>query len=163
MHFRDKILTAEQLPAWRESIRARGQRLIVTNGCFDILHLGHVNYLAEARTHADLLLVGVNSDETVRQLKGANRPVNSEQARATVLAALEFVDAVHIFREIDALHFLSVVRPDIYVKGGDYTIDTINQPERRLIEAQGGRVLVIGGVPGISTTRILEKLADGQG
>lgn len=142
-------------------MRAAGKRLVVTNGCFDILHAGHVTYLAAARALGDGLLVGLNSDASVRQLKGAGRPVNSEQDRATVIAALEAVDGVCVFEEVDALRFLAEVKPDIYAKGGDYTLDTINQPERRLIENAGGKVVILPGVPGRSTSNVLQKIAKG--
>lgn len=161
MDFRDKIIPFASVAAWRERVRAAGKRLVVTNGCFDILHAGHVTYLAAARALGDALLIGLNSDASVRQLKGAGRPVNPEQDRATVLAALAAVDGVCIFEEVDALRFLSEVKPDIYAKGGDYTLDTINQPERRLIEAAGGKVVILPGVPGKSTTSVLEKIAKG--
>ena len=157
-NLREKILRWEQLPAWREELRANGRRLVVTNGCFDLLHRGHVNYLEAARNHGDVLLVGVNGDAGVRELKGPNRPINREDDRAFVLAALASVDAVCIFSERTALRFLTAAQPDIYAKGGDYTIDTINQEERRLVESFGGKVVVIAGVPGQSTTAILEKI-----
>jgi len=158
-NLREKILIWQQLPAWREELRANGRRLVVTNGCFDLLHRGHVNYLEAARNHGDVLLVGVNGDAGVRELKGPNRPINREDDRAFVLAALASVDAVCIFSERTALRFLTTAQPDIYAKGGDYTIDTINQEERRLVESFGGKVVVIAGVPGQSTTAILEKIA----
>ena len=158
MSFRDKILTFDDLPAWREHLRAAGKRLVVTNGCFDILHVGHVTYLEAARRQGDVLLVGLNSDASVRAIKGAGRPVNSERDRAVVLAALEAVDGVCVFSESDARRLLTVAQPDIYAKGGDYTLETINQAERRLVEGSGGRVVVLGGVPGHSTTGVLRKL-----
>lgn len=154
-----KILSAETLAPWRERLRNEGKRLAVTNGCFDLLHAGHVTYLEAARNQADALLVGVNSDAAVRALKGPTRPVNAEQDRALVLAALESVDGVFIFPERDAVNFIGTVRPDIYVKGGDYTIDTINQDERRLVESLGGKVVLLAHVPGKSTTAILQKSA----
>lgn len=158
MNFRSKILTPVTLPVWREQIRTRGERLVVTNGCFDILHLGHVTYLEAARNLGDALLVGLNSDASVRAIKGPLRPVNPEADRAAVLAALESVSAVCVFGEPTAFRFLERVAPDIYAKGGDYTVDTINQEERRLVERLGGRVEVIGGVPGRSTTGILARI-----
>ncbi|MFM8471181.1 MAG: adenylyltransferase/cytidyltransferase family protein [Limisphaerales bacterium] len=161
MDFRDKVIPFAGVAAWRERVRALGPRLDVTNGSFDILHAGHVTYLAAARALGDALLVGLNSDASVRALKGAGRPVNSEQDRATVLAALAAVDGVCLFEEMDALRFLVAVQPDIYAKGGDYTIDTINQPERRLIEGGGGKVVILPGVPGRSTSNVLAKLAQG--
>jgi D-glycero-beta-D-manno-heptose 1-phosphate adenylyltransferase len=155
----DKIISWEQLPAWRDALRAQGRKLVVTNGCFDLLHRGHVTYLEAARALGDALLVGVNSDAGVRELKGADRPVNSETDRAAVLAALQSVDGVCVFTDRTAIRFLSTVRPDIYAKGGDYTIDTINQEERQLIEKLGGKVAILPGVPGKSTTALLEKIS----
>jgi rfaE bifunctional protein nucleotidyltransferase chain/domain len=159
MNIREKILSWEALKGWRESLRKQGRPLVATNGCFDLLHLGHVTYLEAARNQGGALLVAVNSDASVKGLKGPNRPVNNEQDRAAVLAALASVDAVHIFYEADATRLLKEIKPDIYAKGGDYTIDTINQDERRLVESFGGKVVVLGGVPGKSTTGLLEKLA----
>ena len=154
----DKILSPESLLPWRRTVCEAGRRLVVTNGCFDLLHAGHVTYLEAARNQGDALLVGVNSDAAVRGLKGPDRPVNAEADRALVVAALQSVDAVYIFRERDAVPFLRAVEPDIYVKGGDYTIDTINQDERRLIEGMGGKIVLLGHVPGKSTTGLLQKM-----
>ncbi|MST94352.1 MAG: ADP-heptose synthase [Pedosphaera sp.] len=159
MNCRDKILSPESLPAWRERARRSGRTVAVTNGCFDLLHAGHVTYLESAKQHADLLLVAVNADATVRHLKGPGRPLNSQDDRALVLAALQSVDAVIIFHESDATRLLETVRPDVYVKGGDYTLDTINQPERRLVERLGGKVIIMPGVPGKSTTALVGKMA----
>jgi rfaE bifunctional protein nucleotidyltransferase chain/domain len=158
MNFRERILSWDQLKSWREGIRTKGKRLVVTNGCFDLLHLGHVTYLEAARNQGEALLVGVNSDASVRAIKGPNRPLNNEQDRAAVLAALASVDGVIVFQEPNAMRLLTLVQPDIYAKGGDYTIDTINQEERRLVESLGGKVVVLGGVPGKSTTGLLEKM-----
>lgn len=156
MNFREKILSWETLPAWRKSLQ--GKKLVVTNGCFDLLHLGHVSYLEAARNQGDALLVAVNGDESVRAIKGPDRPINNEEDRAAVLAALGSVDAVCVFHEPNAMRLLALVKPDIYAKGGDYTIDTIHQEERRLVEQLGGTVIVLGGVPGKSTTALVEKL-----
>ena len=157
MRCADKILPAETLVQWRNELRERGRRLVVTNGCFDLLHAGHVTYLEAARNEGDALLVGVNSDDAVRELKGLGRPVNSEADRALVIAALASVDAVHIFHEHDAVKFLQAVQPDVYAKGGDYTLDTINQNERRAVERLGGRIVLLAHVPGKSTTALLAK------
>src|SRR5688500_16882705 len=119
MDFQHKILDEAGLRAWRSQWKRAGQTLVVTNGCFDILHLGHVTYLQAARNLGDALLVGVTSDTGVRALKGPGRPINRETDRAGVLAALESVSGVHIFREQTALRFLETVQPDLYVKGGD--------------------------------------------
>jgi D-glycero-beta-D-manno-heptose 1-phosphate adenylyltransferase len=156
--FRDKLILRAGLPAWREAAQAAGRRVVATNGCFDLLHLGHVTYLEAARQLGDLLLVGVNGDVSVRALKGAGRPLNAETDRALVLAALESVSAVCVFPEVDALSFLHVARPDIYVKGGDYNLETINQDERRFVEGYGGRVVVLGGVAGRSTSGLVARM-----
>ena len=159
MNFRDKIIAWDDLPAWRNKIRASGKKLVVTNGCFDILHLGHVTYLENARQFGDLLLIGVNGDVGVRELKGPTRPVNSESDRAAVLAALESISGVCIFPEKTATHFLAAAQPDIYVKGGDYTLETLNQDERRAVESAGGKIVLVPFVPGKSTTSLLEKIS----
>lgn len=158
MNCAQKILDAGSLPGWRTGLRRRGLRLVATNGCFDLLHAGHVTYLEAARNQGDVLIVGVNADAAVRGLKGPGRPVNSEADRALVLAALQSVDAVFIFPERDAIEFLKSVQPDIYVKGGDYTLETVNQDERRYIESTGGKVVLLGHVPGKSTTATLQRM-----
>ena len=159
MDFRRKIIAGDKLPEWRAAVRASGRKLVVTNGCFDLLHAGHITYLETARNQGDLLLVGVNGDEAVGQLKGPGRPVNPESDRAAVLSALESVDAVCIFPERTATRFLEVAQPDIYVKGGDYTVETLNQDERRTVEQAGGRIVLIPFVPGKSTTGLLDKIS----
>jgi len=159
VNFREKLISWADLPAWRAGVRARGKRLVVTNGCFDLLHLGHVTYLEAARNLGDLLLIGVSGDDSVRQLKGANRPLNDEQDRAAVLAALESVSGVCIFAEKRATRFLTLAQPDIYVKGGDYTLETLDQEERRTVEQAGGKIVLIPFVPGKSTTALLEKIS----
>lgn len=159
VNFREKIVSWEQLPQWREQVRSSGKTLVVTNGCFDLLHAGHVSYLEMARNLGDRLMIGLNSDQSVRELKGEGRPVNPEQDRAAVLAALESVSAVCIFTDRSANEFLAICRPDIYVKGGDYTVETIPQDERRTVEKAGGRIKFIPFVPGKSTTAILKKIA----
>jgi rfaE bifunctional protein nucleotidyltransferase chain/domain len=153
-----KILDPAGLSAWREALRAAGRRLVVTNGCFDLLHAGHVTYLEGARALGDALLVGLNSDESVRQLKGPTRPVNAQQDRARVLAALAAVDAVCVFNDRRATAFLRAAQPDVYVKGGDYTPETLDPDERAAVEASGGRIAILGLVPGKSTTGLLQRL-----
>jgi D-glycero-beta-D-manno-heptose 1-phosphate adenylyltransferase len=159
VNFRDKIIAWDNLPSWRKQFRASGKKLVVTNGCFDILHLGHVTYLEDARNRGDALLIGVNSDAAVRGLKGAGRPVNSETDRAAILAALESVDGVCIFTDVRATKFLIAAEPDIYVKGGDYTLETLDQTERRAAESAGGKIILVPFVPGKSTTGLLEKIS----
>jgi len=133
--------------------------VVVTNGCFDILHSGHVTYLEAARNLGDALLIGLNGDASVRELKGAGRPVCSEEDRAAVLAALESVEAVCVFDERQATQFLAQAQPDVYVKGGDYTLETLDQDERRAVEKIGGRIVIVPFVPGKSTTALLQKIS----
>ncbi|MDC0143214.1 adenylyltransferase/cytidyltransferase family protein [Verrucomicrobia bacterium] len=161
MDFREKILDAESLPAWREALRAEGRTLAATNGCFDILHAGHVNYLQAARNKADALVVGLNSDRSTAELKGPDRPIHTEADRAAVLAALESVNAVFIFDDLRATNFLQIAQPNIYVKGGDYTVDQLPAEERAIIEAQGGRITVLGHLPGKSSTEIARRIMEG--
>ena len=158
LNFRNKIIPIEKLEEWRSAMRTAGKQLAVTNGCFDLLHAGHVTYLEAARNHGDALLVGLNSDSSVRELKGPDRPLNPEGDRAAVVAALEAVDAVCIFQERSATRFLEAAQPDIWVKGGDYTLDTLNQDERHAVENHGGRIVMIPFVTGKSTTGLLEKI-----
>ena len=158
MNFRDIIIAWDKLPKWRAAMRVSGKKLVVTNGCFDILHLGHVIYLEAACNLGDALLVGVNGDNSTRELKGAGRPVNTENDRATVIAALESVNGVCIFTEKIAVKFLERAQPDIYVKGGGYTLETLNQDERRAVESAGGKIIIIPLVPKKSTTGLLEKI-----
>lgn len=158
MNSADRVIAPERLAAWRQRLRADGRPLVVTNGCFDLLHVGHVAYLEAARALGGALLVGVNGDDSVRQLKGPDRPLNSEGDRARVLAALSCVDGVCIFPEKRATRFLSESQPDLYVKGGDYTLETMDQDERRAVESGGGRIQFLSFVPGKSTTGIIERL-----
>jgi rfaE bifunctional protein nucleotidyltransferase chain/domain len=159
MGFRDKLVPYEGLADWRKQFRLTGKTLVVTNGCFDLLHLGHVTYLEKARALGDALMVGINSDAAVRGLKGECRPVNDETDRALVIAALESVGFVAIFPDVRAKKFLEQAAPDVYVKGGDYTLDTLDQEERRVVEQSGGRIVLIPFVPGKSTTKTLERLS----
>jgi D-glycero-beta-D-manno-heptose 1-phosphate adenylyltransferase len=149
----------EQVAEWRERIRPAGPRLVVTNGCFDILHIGHIRCLQAARSAGDLLLVGVNGDDAVRRLKGAGRPIHCEEDRAAALAALEAVDAVCLFHELSAVRFLTLSRPDVYVKGGDYTLETLHPEERRAVEAGGGRILLVPFFPGHSTSALIRTIS----
>jgi rfaE bifunctional protein nucleotidyltransferase chain/domain len=159
VNYRDKIIAWDKLPAWRAALRTAGRKLAVTNGCFDLLHLGHVDYLEAARNLGDALLVGVNADASVRELKGPLRPVNSQADRAAVLASLQSVDGVCIFTERTAARFLALAQPDLYVKGGDQNENTVPAEELRVVEQCGGRVVFAPLVPGKSTTVLLEKIA----
>jgi len=158
LDFRQKILTWNSLIAWRASFRASGRKLVVTNGCFDILHLGHASYLEEARNQGDALLVGVNSDQGVRDLKGPTRPLNDEGERAALLAALQSVDFTCVFPGKRAIDFLAAAQPDVCVKGGDYTLETLDQQERAEVEKAGGRIVLLPFLPGRSTTGLLAKI-----
>ena len=160
MSAHEKIISLEQLPAWRDSLREAGKRLVVTNGCFDLLHAGHVSYLEQAAALGDLLLVGCNGDESVRQLKGEGRPLNPEADRALVLSALESVGSVVVFPERSAEDFLRLAKADVYVKGGDYTPETMDAGERVAVESGGGEVVIIPFVPGKSTTDIIQRMND---
>ena len=151
----DKILCAAELCRIRDEMDARGEKLVLTNGCFDLLHVGHVRYLQAARKLGDALVVAVNGDGSVRTLKGPTRPVNPEPDRAEVLAALECVDFVTIFPEVRATALIRAVRPHIYAKGGDYTPDSLYREERDLLEAVGAEIRILPLVPGRSTTNIL--------
>ena len=153
-----KVMTLAEAVAWRAELRAAGRRLAMTNGCFDLLHRGHAEYLARARETADALLVAINSDASVRAIKGPERPVVAEEDRAFLLGCLESVDAVVIFGEEKPLGLFEALVPDIYVKGGDYTVDTIVQEERRLLEKLGAKFAFIPFVGGFSTTRTIAKV-----
>ena len=158
-----KVMTRAQAVVWREKLRADGRRLAMTNGCFDLLHRGHAEYLAHARQTADALLVAINSDASVRAIKGPERPVVSEQDRAFMLACLESIDAVVIFGDEKPLALFETLVPDVYVKGGDYDIETIVQEERRLLERLGTSFAFIPFVSGFSTTRTIEKVRGAGG
>jgi len=152
-----KILTVSEAALWRDELAAAGKRLVLTNGCFDLLHVGHVRYLGQARALGDALLVGVNGDASVKALKGPDRPVNSQQDRAEVLAALGCVDGVTIFPDVRATDLIGQVRPHLYAKGGDYTLESLDPDERGALEAAGTEIRLLALVPGKSTTGILEK------
>ena len=138
-----------------ENLR-RDNKIVFTNGCFDIIHAGHVRYLTAAKNFGDVLIVGLNSDNSVRKLKGASRPVNNQADRAEVLLALKPVDYVIIFDELTAENLIAQVKPDIYVKGGDYTLDTL--PEAKIVQSYGGRVEFVKLVAGKSTSNIIKKI-----
>tara|TARA_X000001382_G_scaffold128108_3_gene117090 strand:+ start:394 stop:834 length:441 start_codon:yes stop_codon:yes gene_type:complete len=137
---------------------SKGMKIVATNGCFDILHAGHVQFLNEAKQLGDKLIVGLNSDKSVKKLKGDDRPYNTENNRADVLLALESVDQVIIFDSIDCSGFLSRVRPDVYVKGGDYTIDTLPECEKETIFNACKEIRILKKYDSLSTTQIIEKL-----
>ena len=152
----EKIMSPEQMLRERKRLRAAGQRLVFTNGVFDLLHVGHVRYLAQAHALGDALLVAINSDQAVRELKGPNRPVFNHLERAEILAALRFVDYVTIFDDISPRSLITKLLPDVLVKGGDYQLDQIHGREE--VEAAGGKVISLPFVEGASTTDIIKKV-----
>ena len=149
-----KIVTKDFFEQQAEALHR--QKIVFTNGCFDVLHYGHVHYLAQARQLGDLLVVGLNSDASVRRLKGESRPVNPEQARAFVLAALEMVDYVCLFEEDTPYELIAAVKPDVLVKGGDYAVDNIVGSD--IVKGRDGEVVVLPFVEGFSSSSIIEKL-----
>jgi rfaE bifunctional protein nucleotidyltransferase chain/domain len=158
LNFGDKILTAESLFDWRDNIKRKGQRLAATNGCFDILHAGHINYLQAARNAADALIVGINSDRSVRELKGPTRPIQNENDRAAIIAALQSVDGVYIFDELRATKFLELTQPELYVKGGDYSLEELPEEERQIISKIGAELKVLELVSGRSSSNIADRI-----
>jgi len=154
----DKLVTKEQLRAIIADLRRQGRKIAWTNGCFDFMHAGHVSYLQKSRSYGDALVVGLNSDASVKKLKGNLRPICSEQERALVLSALVYVDYIILFEERSPVNMIEAFQPDYYIKGGDYTIDTIDQTERRVVEGYGGEIILLPEVAGISTSIIIEKI-----
>ena len=152
----DKQISQKELNDVLNELRAEGKTIVTTNGCFDILHVGHVRYLEKAKELGDVLIIALNSDDSVRRLKGPNRPINNQNDRIEVLSALSFVDYVVLFDETSPADLLAFIKPDIHVKGADYSMETL--PELKVIVENGGRVEFIELVEGKSTTSILEKL-----
>lgn len=153
-----KIITAEQANGLGKEMRENGRKLVFTNGCFDLLHVGHVRFLQAARALGDALIVAINGDESVRALKGEGRPLNRADDRAELIAALECVDHVVIFPEVRATQLLEIVRPAIYVKGGDYTEDTLHADERAALEGIGTEIRILPFEAGHSTSGLLDKI-----
>ncbi|HBT78858.1 MAG TPA: D-glycero-beta-D-manno-heptose 1-phosphate adenylyltransferase [Selenomonas sp.] len=150
------LISNKDIEFFCQVLRAGGKKVVFTNGCFDILHAGHVRYLAKARSFGDCLVLGLNSDASVRRLKGPERPINNEQDRAEVVGGLQSVDYVVIFDEPTAEQLIAKVKPDVYVKGGDYTLETL--PEAKIVQSYGGRVEFVQMVAGRSTTNVIEKI-----
>lgn len=151
----EKYVESSRLSALVAELRARGREVVFTNGCFDILHVGHTRYLQQARTLGDVLIVAVNSDRTVRELKGESRPINTERERAEMLAALACVDYVTIFDDVSPCRLIAETLPDVLVKGGDYTLDQIHG--RAEVERAGGRVVALPFIAGKSSSLIIER------
>ena len=156
-----KVVTREAAARWLREQQAPGHRVVFTNGCFDLLHPGHVAYLEQARSLGEALIVGVNTDASARRLnKGQGRPLTPESDRARVLAALECVDRVVLFDEDTPLELITLLQPDVLVKGGDYQLSEI--VGREVVQARGGQVLTLPFVPGYSTTALLQRLRRGE-
>lgn len=153
-----RVITAEELSEVRVGMERSGRKLVFTNGCFDLLHAGHVRYLRQARALGDALAVGLNSDRSVRELKGEGRPLNPQDDRAEVLAALGCVDYVVIFDGQRATATIRLVRPHVYAKGGDYTPESLDAGERQALNEAGAQIRILPLVPGRSTTGVLERM-----
>jgi rfaE bifunctional protein nucleotidyltransferase chain/domain len=156
------IISLADAPAFRAELRKQRRKVVATNGCFDLLHVGHLRYLTEARALGDFLWIGLNGDASVGQLKGPGRPMVPEADRAELLAAWRVVDAVTIYPEVRATAFLKAARPDIYVKGGDYTVASLDQEEAAALAACSAKIEIVKLVPGKSTTRIVEKMPEAK-
>ena len=157
-----KIVELEELSNRCEKLRSAGKKIVATNGCFDLLHVGHVRYLQAARALGDLLVVGLNGDRSVRELKGAGRPITTQSDRAEILAALACVDLVTIFPEIRAAKFLAAVRPAVYVKGGDYTPRTLDEEEGAILKEIEAAIRLIPFETGYSTSGLIERICKGR-
>jgi D-glycero-beta-D-manno-heptose 1-phosphate adenylyltransferase len=153
------LLTVPELLQRIADDRASGRRIALANGCFDVLHVGHVRYLEGARREADRLVVAINDDQSVRELKGAGRPILPASARAELVAGVRAVDYVVLFGERTVERLLRMIRPDVHCKGTDYTVDSV--PERELVRSYGGRVAIVGDPKDHSTRDLLKRLADG--
>ena len=150
------LRTLEELCQQRQIWKKQGKRVIFSNGCFDLLHPGHITYLQDAKALGDILIIGLNDDASIRRLKGESRPINALQDRAMMLAALKPVDAVVAFSEDTPLHLISTLLPDVLVKGGDYTVDNIVGAD--VVQAAGGHVTTISFLEGYSSTRLIRKI-----
>ena len=153
---KDKIKSIEELKKIIENLKKQNKIIVTTNGVFDILHLGHIKYLQEAKKLGDILIVALNSDSSVKQIKGPERPINNQEARAETLSAIEFIDHIVIFDETDPIKILSEIKPDIHIKGGDYKIEQII--EKDIVEKNNGKVVLIPEVKGYSTTDLINKI-----
>src|SRR6476660_6319069 len=157
-----KIVELEELSDRCEKLRSAGKKIVATNGCFDLLHVGHVRYLQAARALGDVLIVGLNGDGSVHELKGAGRPITTQSDRAEFLGALACVDLVTIFPEILATKFLAAVRPAVYVKGGDYTPRTLDEEELGILKEIDAAIRIIPFEAGYSTSGLIEQICKGR-
>jgi rfaE bifunctional protein nucleotidyltransferase chain/domain len=154
-----KIVDLEELSNRCKKLRSAGKKIVATNGCFDLLHVGHVRYLQAARAFGDVLVVGLNGDRSARELKGTGRPLRSESDRAEILAALQCVDVVTAFPQIRATQFLAAVRPAVYVKGGDYSSESLAGEEREILKQIGAEIRLIPFQAGYSTSALIERIS----
>ncbi|MBS3078644.1 bifunctional heptose 7-phosphate kinase/heptose 1-phosphate adenyltransferase [Candidatus Pacearchaeota archaeon] len=155
-----KIVELEELKKLVHDYKIKNKKIVWTNGCFDILHIGHLKYLKEAKKLGDILIVGIDSDDSIRRLKGPERPINTELDRAEILAGMGFIDYVIIYPYQGVKDYLAILKPDFYVKGGDYNINTINQEERKVVESYNGKIILGINVPNKSTTNTIKKIKE---
>jgi len=153
-----KLQTLKQLTTLVQKYKQQKKRVVWTNGCFDLLHPGHIYSLKLAKQQGDILIIGLDSDQSVKKLKDPSRPIIPEKHRAESLASLEFVDHIILFNFNQAKNIIRELKPHVYVKSGNYTIDSINQEERKIIESSGGKIYLPKGLPGFSTTEIIKKI-----
>ena len=153
-----KVIDFMEVSNLCEKVRGSGKKLVATNGCFDLLHAGHVRYLQAARALGDFLAVGLNGDHSVRALKGSGRPITTESDRAELLAGLQCVDLVTVFPQIRATQFIVAIKPAIYVKGGDYSAETLNEEERAVLKEIGAEIRLVPFEAGYSTSRLIEQI-----
>jgi len=154
----EKIKGLGELQIIRKKLQEEGKKVVFTNGCFDLLHIGHVRYLEEARAQGDILIVGVNSDSSVRKLKGSKRPLVPEKERIELLAALQVTDYLLLFAEATPEKVISLLQPDVHVKGGDYQKEEL--PEAKIVESYGGKVVLVNEVKGYSTSNLVQTIAE---
>ena len=152
-NYRSKIMNREEIASRLKSVNGK---TVFTNGCFDLLHIGHIRYLYEASLEGDLLIIGINTDSSVKKIKGPGRPITPEKERAELISALEFVDYVTLFSETLPTKTLDIIKPDVHVKGGDYKIDDI--PETETVEKNGGKVKILGLYRGYSSSSLIKKI-----
>lgn len=153
-----KIKNIFQLKKIVNTLKSQNKKIIFTNGCFDILHIGHIRYLKAAKKLGDILIVGLNSDKSVKKIKGKKRPIFSQNIRKEMLSSLEFVDYIIIFDELTPIKLIKEIKPTLQVKGGDYDIDKI--PEKSAVEEGGGKVVIVPYIKGYSTSEIIKKISD---
>ncbi len=152
----NRVLSRKEAATLINELKSQGKKVVFTNGCFDILHVGHMTYLEEAKEFGDYLFVGVNSDDSVKRLKGPTRPINNEQDRAELLAGLKAVDYTVIFTEDTPVEIIGELKPSIHVKGGDYKKEDL--PETKVVESYGGKVEIVSLVEGKSTSNVVKKI-----